>query len=602
MILFLSKKSMKKILSSIVLLSLLFGQIWLIQAEEKYELCYSWYEYITDLMYSPDGEKILFSTRTNGTYNFSENWKNIAQWYAGWVSSGLHYSQDGNKKLLTVVKNVATSWWNYSRKYILVDDEKEIILGDEYGFISSAQYSPSGNDTMFIVQRWTKSVLVNEPFEVSGDYDSVWDFVYSWETDDSLEYIAKKWDSWYLVKKDNKIKLDWDYDSVLSFQYSPDKENFTFVWYNKATYDWSSWSTLPSWTLVRNGNKVKTYWSNQLEYMYLSDNSFVHRAQNWDQWGYLKDGTDINIWDNFDFVWWLKFSPNAKDFTFMARKWGKYMVMKGDQQLGSYEYNQSTGTQYEWYGQILWYTYSPDGKNFAFIGRMSNDNYWIYALNCPTEKTEDDLETQDGTNIDKIQQYKTKAQLSKQSIVVKGNLNKSSKTRKYIEQVELIASKLSLKKAEKLASKLQSMPAASRNNSKYKDIFDYLEAKIMLRLLDWYDIVEATVDVDNEEETLTSTDSEKFGFTSPSVNGIFSTKSDEITIRWFTTLEWISRVQINANIGNSELKSFNGTTWRYHAFTRFNNLVEWVNEYVVIYYWRDDEVVYTDYFNIIKNK
>ncbi len=91
-------------------------------------------------------------------------------------------------------------------------------------------------------------------------------------------------------------------------------------------------------------------------------------------------------------------------------------------------------------------------------------------------------------------------------------------------------------------------------------------------------------------------DGTDFGFTQPSVTGKFSTTASEITIRWITTAEWISKVEVNG----FKLASFNGSTWRYHAFERFETLEEGTNQYKVDYFGEGWNIVYTDYYTIVK--
>lgn len=91
-------------------------------------------------------------------------------------------------------------------------------------------------------------------------------------------------------------------------------------------------------------------------------------------------------------------------------------------------------------------------------------------------------------------------------------------------------------------------------------------------------------------------DATDFGFTSPSVTGKFVATGPEVTIRWVTTAENISRVEVNG----FKLASFNGSTWRYHAFERFETLEEWTNRYKVDYFWADGSLIYTDYYTIVK--
>lgn len=92
-------------------------------------------------------------------------------------------------------------------------------------------------------------------------------------------------------------------------------------------------------------------------------------------------------------------------------------------------------------------------------------------------------------------------------------------------------------------------------------------------------------------------DGAKFKFTSPTTSNTYTSSESFITIRWQVDQAWISSVTVNGY----KLSSFNGTTWRYHASTDNNNLALWTNVYEIKYYsWED--VVYTNYFTIIKKE
>lgn len=91
-------------------------------------------------------------------------------------------------------------------------------------------------------------------------------------------------------------------------------------------------------------------------------------------------------------------------------------------------------------------------------------------------------------------------------------------------------------------------------------------------------------------------DATNFTFTEPSASGKFSTTASEVTIRWATTAENISKVEVNW----FQLASFNGSTWRYHAFERFETLEAGTNQYRVDYYGENGKIVYTDYYTIVK--
>lgn len=92
-----------------------------------------------------------------------------------------------------------------------------------------------------------------------------------------------------------------------------------------------------------------------------------------------------------------------------------------------------------------------------------------------------------------------------------------------------------------------------------------------------------------------SVDWTQFTFTSPSSNPTFTTYENHVEIRWKVLAKWIDRVTVNDYL----LKSFNWSTWRYHAMTSFDNLAEWTNRYEVKYY-TDWKLVYTNYYTIIK--
>lgn len=71
---------------------------------------------------------------------------------------------------------------------------------------------------------------------------------------------------------------------------------------------------------------------------------------------------------------------------------------------------------------------------------------------------------------------------------------------------------------------------------------------------------------------------------------------DFLTIYWKVKAKWISRVEVDWYT----LKSFNWSTWRYHSSSLNNNLNIGTNIYNVKYYDKNDKLVYTNNFTIIK--
>lgn len=93
-----------------------------------------------------------------------------------------------------------------------------------------------------------------------------------------------------------------------------------------------------------------------------------------------------------------------------------------------------------------------------------------------------------------------------------------------------------------------------------------------------------------------SVDALEFKFTRPSSEWIYTTYEDTVSIYWETPKGIIKKVRVNWY----QLKSFNWSSWRYHASIANNNLKEWSNVYEIKYYWEWDKLVYKNTFTIIK--
>ncbi len=55
-------------------------------------------------------------------------------------------------------------------------------------------------------------------------------------------------------------------------------------------------------------------------------------------------------------------------------------------------------------------------------------------------------------------------------------------------------------------------------------------------------------------------------------------------------------------INGYKLSTYNGKTFRYHAYKRFKTLWEWINNYEIKYIWRDGKVILKKYITINKKK
>ena len=75
-----------------------------------------------------------------------------------------------------------------------------------------------------------------------------------------------------------------------------------------------------------------------------------------------------------------------------------------------------------------------------------------------------------------------------------------------------------------------------------------------------------------------------------------TTTSSRNTLRWKVTNENVVKVLVN----DYTLQSYNGSTWRYHAFVEQWTLKDWANNYEVKYLDKDWKIIYKEYYSIYK--
>lgn len=107
--------------------------------------------------------------------------------------------------------------------------------------------------------------------------------------------------------------------------------------------------------------------------------------------------------------------------------------------------------------------------------------------------------------------------------------------------------------------------------------------------------LEQTAQSSDQEDFPVTDSNPQFAFTAPSPNP-YTSNENFITIRWKASPGVASSVMVNG----LKLKSFNGTTWRYHASTQFGTLKNGVNLYKVNYYDNSWAVIHTNTFTIIR--
>ncbi len=84
----------------------------------------------------------------------------------------------------------------------------------------------------------------------------------------------------------------------------------------------------------------------------------------------------------------------------------------------------------------------------------------------------------------------------------------------------------------------------------------------------------------------------------PTTTWKLTTTSSRVTIRGKVSNKDVASVRVN----DYTLKSYNGSTWRYHAFVEQDTLKDWANNYEIEYLNSKWEVIYKEYFSIFKRK
>ncbi len=91
-------------------------------------------------------------------------------------------------------------------------------------------------------------------------------------------------------------------------------------------------------------------------------------------------------------------------------------------------------------------------------------------------------------------------------------------------------------------------------------------------------------------------DASNFTFTAPSSSNVYTTTEAFITIKWQVLDKNIASVSVN----DYTLRSYNGSTWRYHASVDNNNFKTWTNVYVVKYFDASGTLVYQNNYTLVK--
>lgn len=109
----------------------------------------------------------------------------------------------------------------------------------------------------------------------------------------------------------------------------------------------------------------------------------------------------------------------------------------------------------------------------------------------------------------------------------------------------------------------------------------------------WAIIIQNKVNSKLESFSVKPTD---FIIYEPSKTWKFTTTSTQVTLRGKVLNTKVDSVLVN----DYKLKSYNGSTWRYHAFVEQWTLKDWINNYEIKYLDKDWKTIYKEYYSIYK--
>jgi hypothetical protein len=161
---------------------------------------------------------------------------------------------------------------------------------------------------------------------------------------------------------------------------------------------------------------------------------------------------------SYDNIYWFIFHENWKDFAYIGKNEKEFFIINNSKVVDRFTYD------YTWFSnqsdKIVLYKWERTTKEIIF-----NDLFY--------EKIEVSNNTKS---------VPLKNTLLKKIVVARYSLKKSTQRKKYISQIDLVVNRLDSNKLEQLINKLWNISKKSRNHKKYKDIFDYLESKALLKV------------------------------------------------------------------------------------------------------------------------
>ena len=167
---------------------------------EKAQECADKYEYIGNIIFSPDWKGFAFAAKVNDKYIIVKDWVEGKEYDYIWV---IKYSHNLKSFFFSAIKD-----W----KRIMV---RNWIESKGYEDIICFKYSPDWISFAFIAKVNNKYIIVKDWVE-SDEYDCIKDYLYSPDWKKFIFAVIEKWK--HLLFRD-WIKIG-EYDEILSLKYS----------------------------------------------------------------------------------------------------------------------------------------------------------------------------------------------------------------------------------------------------------------------------------------------------------------------------------------------------------------------------------------------
>lgn len=421
---------------------------------KDWKLLWEW----TDFLYSPNWKDYAYVLKINWKYQLYKNWIKFWDEYENiyWLIFSINW-----ENLAYFIKN---DWKYYAANNLVIEKVwyesiVDLIVSPNWGSIS---YKAKTKDKWYLINDWEELIsfeLFNfwrfsYPSKFSSDWTSFSYFI-TWEIVNwkKYSYVVKDWvKSNYYDKIYNPEYIIWS--NILTF--IAENEWKIFLVKDFKEYDLPSkneWKYV--WYFYNNSTKTELY--------YLVNNTKNYIVSNWVP---TKEYSKI---DNFTF------SLDYNNYYFIWKNDNKYYFIKNWVEILK-DYNEILKN----------IKYTDDFNIFAF-NTLKDWKIQLTIINCSNNNTNfnnyilksNDLFSSNTNSIINNSVSKViENNYKKQLIISKTRLNKTTKWKNYIKQIDSIVWKLDTNKLEKLYNKIIKI----ENRWKYQDLLDYLEASIWVKL------------------------------------------------------------------------------------------------------------------------